>query len=412
MARTVGVLERLARKTSSGVYIPQIDGLRFLALIPVLAWHSGLRGVRDLPGMGDSIAFLSNYLPIGDIGVDLFFFISAFIISLPFLSGRPPTLGRFFLRRVTRLEPPYIIVMVLAFVALAALGYRPTGAPSFHNSERPLWQDMLASLFYVHGLAFNTPSRLNPPAWSLEVEIQFYLLCPLILWAYLRMGERKLRLAVGAAALVIATLFSSWFVADKFANVLYWTLLGHAHPYVLGICLCDYAIGARLFERDRSHGFDLCFVAGLAGLVASGWIEGLGYAPGPALLREALRLLAIAMIFLGAARGKGAARLLSLTWITVVGAACYSIYLTHLPIMQFSTELLFRFVHLHRVAQVWPIAFGLLIPEAVIGGMVFHILVEQPFSDPNWPGKILRALGRAKTRGRTLETATDLGAGS
>lgn len=61
---------KFGRVTSGGSYIPQIDGLRFLAILPVLFWHSGLRGIRASDGDMET-AYL--FIPQGHVGVDLFF---------------------------------------------------------------------------------------------------------------------------------------------------------------------------------------------------------------------------------------------------------------------------------------------------------------------------------------------------
>ena len=67
---------RLGRVTSGGTYVPQIDGLRFLAIMPVLLFHAGLRGARISPDPVLNEALLSAWLPMGGLGVSLFFFIS------------------------------------------------------------------------------------------------------------------------------------------------------------------------------------------------------------------------------------------------------------------------------------------------------------------------------------------------
>ena len=92
------LLSRLSRESSSGRFIPEIDGLRFIAIGAVVAYHVG-DFVRTKTGHGWSDSALSLFLSHGYFGVPLFFVISGFIISLPFLerieTGRPrPSLKR------------------------------------------------------------------------------------------------------------------------------------------------------------------------------------------------------------------------------------------------------------------------------------------------------------------------------
>jgi len=136
------LLQRLRRPTASTTYVPQIDGLRFLALVPVLVWHAGLRGERfHAAHSGAALAVderISYWLPHGHLGVFIFFFISGYIIAYPFLAGRAPSLSSFYKRRLYRLEPPYILAMCLSFLALYVVGYKPEQAPSFRGQEGSL----------------------------------------------------------------------------------------------------------------------------------------------------------------------------------------------------------------------------------------------------------------------------------
>src|SRR5258708_25991447 len=100
---------RLGRLTSSGAYVPQIDGLRFLAILPVLFFHAGLRAARITPDPTVNEALMSAWLPMGGVGVSLFFFISGYIIAYPFLSNRPPRFADFYKRRLLRLGTPCLI---------------------------------------------------------------------------------------------------------------------------------------------------------------------------------------------------------------------------------------------------------------------------------------------------------------
>src|SRR5215470_18103006 len=185
----------LSRVTTSTTYVPQIDGLRFLAILPVVLYHAGVRGERFYQNPSGAEVVMAQYLPHGSLGVSLFFFISGYIIAFPFLSGRPPSLKHFFLRRITRLEPPYIIVMLACFAVLS-VGIAPVEAPNFNFTQAPFWQSLVASLTYSHSLVFGQHPRLNPPTWSLEREIQFYILAPLILYIYSKIPLRAVRITI------------------------------------------------------------------------------------------------------------------------------------------------------------------------------------------------------------------------
>src|SRR5436309_2277092 len=113
--------DRLSRRTSSGRYMPEVDGVRFLAIGIVLAVHvvavAGLSSGRlaIVPPFGPIIAGsardpgLLTFLQYGHIGVFLFFILSGFVLALPFIRWRvmgakPVALSTYFLRRLTRID--------------------------------------------------------------------------------------------------------------------------------------------------------------------------------------------------------------------------------------------------------------------------------------------------------------------
>ncbi len=106
----------------------------------------------------------------------LFFVISGFILGLPFarqwlLGGRVVSLGKYFLRRLTRLEPPYIASYV---VAALLLGIYTHGA----GITRLYLEHIAAGVVYLKDIIFRASNPVNPVTWSLEIEIQFCITAP------------------------------------------------------------------------------------------------------------------------------------------------------------------------------------------------------------------------------------------
>src|SRR5204862_7288800 len=105
------------RITTSKSLIPEIDGLRFIALAAVFICHlpsTLLKHVPELYHQTHCELELVRSMIFGGFGVQLFFMISGFVLALPFVryhlgEGPPVSLGKYFLRRLTRLEPPYIV---------------------------------------------------------------------------------------------------------------------------------------------------------------------------------------------------------------------------------------------------------------------------------------------------------------
>jgi peptidoglycan/LPS O-acetylase OafA/YrhL len=99
--------------------MPEIDGLRFLAIISVLLFHfNGFIFNKSQPISNTVFLNKLNFvLGHGHLGVELFFVISGFILALPFAnsylkSKKKDNIKSYFTRRLTRLEPPYILIMI------------------------------------------------------------------------------------------------------------------------------------------------------------------------------------------------------------------------------------------------------------------------------------------------------------
>jgi len=225
-----------SRITTGDRLIPELDGLRFLAIGTVLVCHTAiylwLNRLGRAPDLGRGP--IEAGMMQGRRGVQLFFAISGFILGLPFLrarapGGKPVRIGAYFLRRLTRLEPPYVLCMVATF-ALAVL-LRRQMAPPYGLGN------LAASLAYAHGLIFRDSPRFNFVTWSLEIEVQFYLLMPLLACVYdLRpTARRALMLAAIVAAAAASTRMHGaglgpWYTA---------TLLDHIGYFLAGLLVAD-----------------------------------------------------------------------------------------------------------------------------------------------------------------------------
>src|SRR6185436_501593 len=178
------LVTNFSRVTASGPIVREFDGFRFLAIAIVIAHH--LLGIYlestgrfAIPPQGWTTlkgeSFLIRLVGLGWFGVHLFFVVSGFVLALPFarhyLEGtQKPSLKAYYLRRLTRIEPPYLIALTIAMVVVVA--------------TRQNWRDNIgnffASFFYVHNLIYGEMSRIENVFWSLEVEVQFYLIAPLL----------------------------------------------------------------------------------------------------------------------------------------------------------------------------------------------------------------------------------------
>src|SRR5665213_1747838 len=139
----------LRRIVTSNRYIAEVDGFRFLAIFLVVVSHIFVQ-VQTIHGNGIVDQLLFRAFSDGKHGVYLFFTISGFILALPFARShlqhtKHVALGSYFKRRITRLEPPYVIAMLLRAPAILLYKNTTVSLVGIH---------LLASLFYVHSLVF------------------------------------------------------------------------------------------------------------------------------------------------------------------------------------------------------------------------------------------------------------------
>lgn len=159
-------------------YRREIDGLRALAVIPVVLFHAGFTAFQG-----------------GFVGVDVFFVISGYLITSIVLEENRRgtfTLRAFYIRRARRILPALLVVLACSGPAAWFL--------LLPSDTRDFAESVLAALFFVSNVLFwlesgyfATASTLKPllNTWSLGVEGQFYLLFPLFALLVLRKGGAR-----------------------------------------------------------------------------------------------------------------------------------------------------------------------------------------------------------------------------
>lgn len=347
------------RIISSESWVPEIDGLRFIAILSVLLFHIAGEVTERGPHPVSAPAYLGPLIGNGDRGVALFFVISGFVLARPFFqqhrrSGRPVRLPYYFLRRLTRLEPPFLLSLALYFIAFATL-HAPLRALTIHT---------LVSAAYLHNVVFPDLSPFpNYVTWSLEVEVQFYILAPLLGQLY-RMPNTLLRQSLWAALTLAGCLWSALHSARPI------TLLTYAGFFPAGFLLAD------IFEcspttQQRGHERYLWDIVGLAG-----WAT-LFLLPQSLFLRGFLPVL-IVPLYLTAFHGRLSRALFRLPLLTAIGGMCYSLYLLH-PLVISSTFRLIKRLSFTSNLTTFLLQGALLLVATLAIGSLYFVLVERPF---------------------------------
>ncbi len=368
---------KLRRITNGETWIPQVDGLRVIAILSVLLFHTSgevaVRGLHPMP-VDPSRMPLWHWLANGDRGVPLFFVLSGYVLARPFysayrLGGRAVRLGSYYRRRLTRLEPPYLLAMVIYSLAFHAAFHVPWGI---------LLPHFFASAAYLHNVIYHGLPSFNYVSWSLEVEVQFYLLAPL-LGRMFRLESTQLRCTLFAGLTVIGCVVGAWLPGPPV------TLLAYAGFFPAGFLL------AEVLERPhRSHRQSYLWDAlGLACWITFFWL------PYSLTIRAFLTLI-IFQMYVKSFYAKLSSRILGNSFIAISGCMCYSIYLIHTLFMSISFLVVKHVLLGNAVLTSW-VQILLLLVMILALSLVYFVLVERPCMNPRWPQELLARLrGRPK----------------
>lgn len=368
-----------------GAYLPELESLRGIAILLVYAFHAdGILGfpLRSRAGTWPSLPVALVWG--GHTGVSLFFVLSAFLLTLPFLAeangGRPVSRRDFYVRRALRILPLFYAAVLVA-----------TLATCHRLADLRHALPYLTFTFFWPGSA--VPMQPYGAAWwSLAVEVQFYAALPLLAFAFGRSRALTLALLIGFVACWTAT-WVGWRAEGLNPALFSFSLLGRAPLFLSGILAAwvyhrhGEALRVRLASRRwlRGGGGDLLLVATIASLAAFLrwrllWFTWVQRYEAPLLVPEGVLWAAVVLCVLLlplATRGLFSNRLLQ--WL---GVLSYSIYLVHFPVLQFGLGLARRLFP-GAVGIAWTPAAATWVTAATVACLAISSLsyrfIEQPF---------------------------------
>ena len=367
---------RLSRVTSTGSMIPEVDGLRFLAILAVVFHHlvsiylpatgrvAKIATTADWFGAaGESWFIRAAYC--GHFGVNLFFVISGFILAIPFVKrafhDQPqPNLRSYYWRRVTRIEPPYIICLVVYLLFKWHDG----------NDISGLMPNFLASSLYLHGPIYGRESTINGVAWSLEVEIQFYLIVPFLMRGF-NLRDSRFRRGSLLVAIIIFGLFSQMYIYPYAPAWTRTSVVNFMHYFLAGFLLADLYLSSDGRQGGKHW-----------------WGDGLTLAAGAAIFWVLLAFghlyfllpLVVAALYAGIYLGRVSNRLIRMRWVVIIGGMCYTIYLYHVMII---SQAFVRTGFLSSTARAFELDFLyqclIICPLILVISALLFVTTEKPF---------------------------------
>ncbi len=362
-------LSKLTRITSSGKYIGEIDGLRFLAICLVVFYHlNGFILANSKLHYIDSYSnykWLNDFFEKGNVGVPLFFAISGFVLAVPFANEYITKTSKvflkdYYLRRLTRLEPPYILVLFAMFLGELFIMH--------HQTAEVLIKSLLASLFYISNILYpETLPIINCVTWSLEVEIQFYIIAPLIALIF------KLKIIPRRAVLIVLTIVFP--VLQYYVPCPINCIYLHAEFFLIGFLLAD------LYVSPIKLNFPIIPSIILGAICLIGFID-LTYVR----ISDTLLLLTCIFIFYSMVLSFG--NIWNLIFkqrvLCVIGGMCYSIYLLHFGIISFFGKPLLRIRFTNYYITDLIIQFIVLTTFVLLISSFFFFFFEKTFMRKDW----------------------------
>ena len=345
----------------------ELDGLRALAILPVILFHAGFKVFSG-----------------GFVGVDVFFVISGYLITSAILvdtSAGTFNLARFYERRARRLLPALLLVLTVS-IPLAWGSLLPADLKNFSLSLIAVTLFASNFLFWHWSGYFDSASELKPllHTWSLGVEAQYYLLFPVFFLAVWKFGRRWTLVALILLALA-SLILAQWTSVDK-PFFTFFLLPTRGFELLIGACVSLHLAQTPISEsqqpvnpsRDRAYSI---------AKIRDETIPGLGVAlvvlpififdrqtPFPSIY-TLVPTLGTAILIVYATQRVFVGRLLASPPFVGIGLVSYSAYLWHQP--------LFAFARQRSAERPEPVSLAMLSVVVMVIAYLSWRFVEKPF---------------------------------
>lgn len=343
-----------------------LDGFRAIAVLLVILFHMGI-------------------LEFGFAGVELFFVISGFIISLLLIREFRDTdkidIKKFFIRRVSRIYPPLIICILVTLFLLVNF-------PIVSIQDTVFSQALFSSvgLANIYELIHNTgywEQGIKSPLlhlWSIGVEMQFYLFWPFLMSFFFRKNPdesiNRKRLLVLLVMLFLITVGTTFFLSlNYYFDYLYYNPLTRISSFILGSIISVLVFNKEVENKKRNYLFISLTLFGLAYLTYGFQLNDINLFRGYITLYS--MVFGLSIYLLTVTRFKVVDFLLENKLVLYIGKISYSLYLIHMPVIVFlSSKNLFSWFGINFVDT--PIKLSAIqLTASLILASIINILVER-----------------------------------
>ncbi|MEA3179794.1 MAG: hypothetical protein QOI59_3317 [Gammaproteobacteria bacterium] len=348
-------------------YRRELDGLRAIAVIPVVLLHAGFKLFSG-----------------GFVGVDVFFVISGYLIT-SIISEETRngsfTLAGFYERRARRILPA-LLAMLLVCVPLAWLCSLPQDTSFFSQSVLAVL-GFVSNVFFSHTTGyFGVGSTLDPliHTWSLAVEEQYYILFPALLLLLRRLNPRTTGAALGVIA--ACSLMAAQYYASTDPQFDFYGLPTRGWEILAGALTAFYSRrpeGIRAAQRNLEQGRVRVTLRELGSLIGIASIAGSMFffddgTPSPSVY-SLIPVLGAVLVIMYAHETTLIGKVLGVRLLVAIGSVSYSLYLIHQPVLAFARQRLLAEPELPTVAVLLLMTLAL--------SYASWRFIEQPFRNRN-----------------------------
>ena len=333
-------------------YRPEIDGLRAIAVIPVILFHAGF-----------------GLFSGGFVGVDVFFVISGYLITSLIINDvkkKQFSIVTFYERRARRILPALYSTVLLSSI-FAYLTLLPHDLISFSKSAASIPLFFSNFFFWSERGYFGAATELKPliHTWSLAVEEQFYIVYPLILAPlYLRYHKTLYSLLVLG---FIISLAASFYVTQLHFETAFYLPFTRAWELLIGCFIAFYASQGKAITSPRIYS-ELISIIGVS-LILYAYVN-FNHTTMFPYVNALVPTLGTALVILGTRRKTIIRSFLSFKPIIYIGLISYSLYLVHQPIFAYA-----RHINNFEEQKL------LLITTSFLLATISYRFIESPFRD-------------------------------
>lgn len=337
-------------------YRKEIDGLRALAVFPVIFFHAGF-----------------DFFEGGFVGVDIFFVISGYLITsliISELSENKFSIFNFYERRARRIIPALFFVMAMC-LPLSWLWLSPTDFKDFGQSLVAVSIFSSNILFWMESGYFETASEIKPliHTWSLAIEEQYYIVFPVFLMIIWRLGFKSILILL--TLIFLLSLGVSQWGALNHPNAAFYLLPTRGWEFLVGVFVAFYLKYNNYLKSDSIN--QLLSLIGFGMIIYSILVfDKSTIFPG---LNALVPTIGTSLLILSAVPNTIAYKLLSLKPLVSIGLISYSAYLWHQPVLVYTDHLI--------LGELSDLLILFLCAISFILAWFSWKYIEKPFRDKN-----------------------------